>query len=306
MKRQNILSRFTPYSREVDAVYSALLRASLTVQHEYQTRDNMSAIQIALDFYSDNAEWSYVGESALGDLLPENLGTSRDITSYSKVKRFESKTAETTHKLRSSVGSMYPNGYYPNIIYIGGHNLDQNDTIVFRAYSDDTFTTVAYEQKIFSSTKDIFCVNGAAFSKYKYYEIEVTCDEEKVLKVGRIILAGSLPTNHTHNPQNDIQGGWIDHKDEMVTESKTRLFNRQYWGKKLSFSMQINLQDAYKLADQIEKLIIEGTGSRPFLVILNPQDPQYRSIYGVLTTETTFSHNQLQYGLYDFEIEEIS
>ena len=70
--------------------------------------------------------------------------------------------------------------------------------------------------------------------------------------------------------------------------------------------MQINLQDAYKLADQIEKLIIEGTGSRPFLVILNPQDPQYRSIYGVLTTETTFSHNQLQYGLYDFEIEEIS
>lgn len=305
MRKQSILSRFTPYSRQVDDVYTGLLRCSVVVQSEYQSRDNLNAIQIALDFFSDNCQWSYVGDTQLGDFQPENLGTSKDITSYSKVKRFESSTVSTTHKIRSSADGAYPNGFYPNIIYIGGHNLHALDSVVFRAYQDDTFTTVAYEQKIFSSFDDIFHVNGQQFSKYKYYELEFTLQEAREIKVGRIILAGSLPTNHTHNAQNQITAGWKDHKDEMITESKTRLFNRQFWAKKLSFQIKINLEDAYKLADQIQKLIIEGTGSRPFLVVLNPKDPQYRSLYGVLTSETTFEHDQKKYGYYDFDIEEI-
>lgn len=305
MKRQNILSRFTPYSREVDSVYTGILKTSLTVQSEYVVRDNQNAIQIALDFYSDNCVWTYMGSAAMGDLKAINLGSSSDKTTYSKINRLESSTIATNHKIRSNADGVYSNGYYPNIIYLGNHNITTEDQVIFRAYQDSNFTLVAYEQQIKTINDDIFYVNGQQFSKFKYYEIEVIFAEAKEIKIGRCILAGSLPTNHTHNAINEMSGGWTDHKDELITESKTRLFNRQFWAKKLSFQIQINLDDAYKLADQIEKLIIEGTGSRPFLVVLNPKDAQYRSIYGVLTSESSFDHNQLKYGFYSFEVEEI-
>ena len=298
---QSQLSRDTVYSRLSDRSFEGDLETTLIMESTYQRRSS-SSIQIALDFYSDDCEWVYVGNSALGDCEISNVGNSADKSSYSKAKIFESATAQTNHKIRCISNSS--NGFYPNIIYVGNHNMDRTDYIIFRAYNDAGFTSEVYSQRIDSYQKEVFYVNKRQLSKYKYYELEFVV-ASKVLQIGRIILAGSLPTTELHNPQDTVTSGFKDHKDEMMTESLTRLFNRQFWGKKLNFSIRINLEDSYKLADNIEKLILEGTGSRAFLVILNPRDPNYKSIYGVLTQEANFEHDQLKYGYYSFDIDEI-
>lgn len=301
---QSQLSNDTPYSRLSDRSYSIELTSTLPVEHTYQ-RLNFNSIQIALDFYSDKSEWTYVGTERIGDFKIQNVGTDNDKTSYSKIKRFESESEDTNHIIRCTADATYPNGFYPNIIYIGNHNLEFEDNVIFKAYTDSSFTTIAYQQTIRFNPKDIFYVNSRQFAKHKYFELEFVCDTSKVLKVGRIILAGGLPTNAENNAQMGISGGYTDNKDTMMTESKTLLFNRQFFGKKLNFSIQIDTNNQEKLAYQIEQLILEGTGSRPFLVILNPKDPNYLSLYGVLSSESSFEHKQLGYGLYSFDTEEI-
>lgn len=301
---QSQLSRDTVYSRLSDRVYPIDLNSDLIFEHTY-LKVNSQAIQIALDFYSDRSKWEYIGQSRLGDFDIKNVGNEDDKTSYSQTKRFESRTAQTNHKIRCSADVQYPNGFYTNLIYIGNHNLEYEDNIIFRAYNDSSFTSVAYEQTIRFSQDSTFYVNKRQFSKYKYYELEFVLNTSKILKVGRIILAGGLPTIPENNAQQGVSGGYVDHKDIMMTESKTMLFNRQMFGKKLSFSIQIDTNKQDKLASQIEQLILEGTGSRPFLVVLDPRDPNYLALYGVLTSESSFEHKQLGYGLYLFDSEEI-
>lgn len=302
---QSILSRYTTYSRAGARIFPIQLTSTLPLEYTYQSLNNLNSIQIALDFYSDKSVWTYVGTERVGDFKIQNVGTDLDKTSYSKIKRFESESAATSHKIRCSADSTYPNGFYPSIIYIGNHNLEFDDNVLFKAYTDSSFTTLAYQQTIRFSPNNIFYVNTRQFSKYKYYELEFVLDESKILKVGRIILAGGLPTTPENNAQMGISGGYVDNKDTMMTESKTLLFNRQFFAKKLNFSIQIDTNNQDKLATQIEQLILEGTGSRPFLVILNPKDPNYLSLYGILNTESSFEHKQLGYGLYSFDTEEI-
>ena len=301
---QSQLSRDTVYSRLTDRPYTFELDSELVFEHSYQ-KTYANTVQIALDFYSDKSDWTYVGSSRVGDFKPINLGNEEDKTSYSKIKRFESATALTSHKIRCSSDESYPNGFFANVIYIGNHNLQSTDYIIFKAYNDSSFTSLAYSQKIAYNKNDIFYVNNRQYSKYKYYELEFVLSSSRVLKLGRVILAGALNTVPENNPQQGVTAGYVHYKDEMMTESKTKLFNTKFFGKKISFSIQIDTNTQQKLSSQIEQLILEGTGSRPFLVIFNPKDPNDLSLYGILTSESSFEHKQLGYGLYYFDTEEI-
>lgn len=314
---QHILSDNNAYDVSLPRPFPFMVSAGLTMQHTLYQPDS-TAIKIVTDFNSDKCEWTYLiddgmgglipGKTKRGDCKPQNLGSIKDDRTHSPTLRFESANdqLETTHVLRLDGSENYPNGFFPDVIYIGNHNLDWlEDEIKFVAYQDEDRLFKLYEFDIDMNTKEIFAINSFPIMKTKYYDLVITTAQPKDISIGRIVLGTSLPTTFMNNMLKDYSFGYNDYVEEIITEAKSRLFNRKGYVKKFNFSIRVNLEKDKKLIKELEELINKGNGNQPFIVIPDPTDNSWLCTYGILLEMPSFTHNMDTDGTYNFNVEGI-
>lgn len=294
-----------PYGGSKDRAYNRYGSMDLLLQQELLIQNNQ-AIQIAIDFFSDIGTWEYTGVERAGDFSVSNLGDNSNSRTLSKAIRFESETNSTTHILKYYAGDNQSNGFYPNIFYFGNHNLKELDNIKVEVYAEESFTIKLYELNIAGTLKDTFHINFMPYQKAGYYKFTFQLNESSTLSIGRLIMAGSLPTTIENNIQNGYTLGRKHYKEEMTTEYKTRITNTLFYCKKIDFTIKVYLNTDIRLNSRLQELIREGNGNRPFLFIPYPKNPNKDSIYGILNDPAGADNSINDSVNYSFNVEEIN